>query len=259
MLGLTDKLRVINFLKYFGCSSQEVVAYLEALKMETISVQELARRLKRNRITVHYTVQQLIKKGFLFETRKGKRHMIAAENPEVLSRMIDQRYNELKSLESCVGHVTQVLANLQSSKHVITLVRVYEESEGIKKMLEEMLDSKGEILTFTNIALSKILGEEYVENYFARRAAHNIHTRIIYPPDEFVGKLQEKSTKYKIDVRTFPQDIRSESGFYVWNNKVALHSLKEEKRSCTIIENHDIANFFRNNIFNHFWEEAQTL
>lgn len=259
MLKVTDQLRIIAFLKNFGCNNREAGVYIEALKAGITSIQELSRKLKRNRITVHYTVQQLIKKGFLFETRKGTKRLIAAEKPEVLSRMIEHRYNELKSMENQLGYVTKLLNSLEANKNEVTMVKVYDDIEGFKKMLEQSLEAKTEILVFTNMIFSRILGEDYVINYYERRAAHNIHTRVIYPPGPFATRINAKKNEYKIEVRTLPQDERSESGFYLWDNTLALQSLHEGKRCCTLIENRYITHFFRSNIFNHFWEEATPL
>ena len=73
MIANADQLRIIAFLKRFGCNRSQSLTYLEALTSGTTSIQELARKLKQNRISVYYSVQQLIAKGFLFEIRKGKK------------------------------------------------------------------------------------------------------------------------------------------------------------------------------------------
>jgi predicted ABC-type ATPase len=140
------------------------------------------------------------------------------------------------------------------------VVKLYEEAEGFKKMLEESLQAKNEIVIFNNTMIfTKMLGEAFYENYFERKAALGIKSRIIYPPCAFADKINAKKDRYKTDLRILSQNLGSEAGFYLWDNTVAIKSLKENKVSCTIIENKDIANFFRNNIFNHFWEEAKPI
>jgi hypothetical protein len=79
------------------------------------------------------------------------------------------------------------------------------------------------------------------------------------PPCAFANKLNEKKEQYKIDLRILQQNQESESEFYLWNNTLAIKSLKEDKRSCTIIENIGIAQFFRDNIFGPFWENAKPI
>lgn len=261
MLSSADKLRVIAYLKNFGCNSHETLAYLEMLAMGTTSVQELSRKLKRNRVTVYYAVHQLIKKGLLFETRKGSKRFIVAEDSDILSKLVTQKEHELNTVQENLPYISKLLHSIHVDQHEPTTVKLYEGAAGFKKMLEETLSAEKEILVFSNMVLSKIhlLGEEYFENYFKRRAEKHIHTRIIYPSNPFADKMNQRKEEYKIDMRVLPQDERSGSGFYLWNNTVAILSLEEDKRSCTIIENRDVAHFFRNNIFDYLWEQAKTL
>lgn len=150
MLSNSDQLRIIAFLKRFGCNKNESLTYIEVLISGTTSIQELSRSLKQNRISVHYSVQQLVEKGFLFEVRKGKKRFIAAESPDVLLKIIGQRHVELKSLETDVEYISKLLNSIPVVKHEITVVKLYEGSEGFKKMLEESLQAKGEIIVFSN-------------------------------------------------------------------------------------------------------------
>lgn len=264
MIAHSDQLRIIVFLNRLGCNKSESLTYIEVLQSGTTSVQELSRNLKRNRISVYYSVQQLIEKGFLFEIRKGKKRLITANNSDVLQRIIEQRHTELKSLEKDAEHVSKLLDSIPVVKHEVTVVKLYEETEGFKKMMEESLQAKSEIMIFSNThVFSKMLGEEYHENYFARKAALGIHSRVIYSPCTFANKIDAKKDQYKIDLRILSHDQRSESesesGFYLWDNTLAIKSLKENKISCTMIENKDIADFFRDNIFNPFWRNAKPI
>ncbi len=260
MISNSDQLRIVAFLKRFGCNRSESLTYIEVLVSGNTSIQELSRKLKSNRISIHYCVQQLIEKGFLFEIRKGKKRFIGAESPDILLKIIGQRHTELKSLETDVEYISDLLNSIPVIKHEVTVVKLYEETDGFKKMLEDSLQSKTEILIFSNtMVFTKLLGEEYYESYFARQAALGIKSRMIYPPCDFADKIIAQKDKYKIDLRILLQNQGSESGFFLWDDTVAIKSLKENKKSCTIIENKDIAHFFRNNIFNHFWEEAKLV
>lgn len=260
MIADSDQLRIVAFLKRFGCNRNESLTYIEALVSGTTSVQELSRKLKQNRVSVHYSVQQLIEKGFLFEIRKGKKRFIAAENPDIMLKIIGERHTELQSLKTDVSYIAELLNSIPVIKHEITVVKLYEEVEGFKKMLDESLQAKNEIVVFSNTPVfSEILGEKYYEKYFAKRAALGIHARIIYSPCAFADKISAQKVQYNIEVRILPKNQGSEAGFYLWDNTLVIESVKENKISCTMIENKDIAHLFRENIFNHFWEEAKPL
>lgn len=255
-----DQLRISAFLKRFGFSAIENATYLEALKLGTTSIQNLARALSRNRISVYYNVQKLIEKGLLFEIRKGKRRFITATSSDVFAKIIEHRRSELNSLEVEVKYISKLIDAIPVVKHEVTLVKQYEETVGFKKMLEESLQAQNEIVVFSNTPLFlTMLGEEYYEKYFARKAALGITSRIIFPPCDFAKKLQNKAVQYKLDLRILKQNQASESEFYLWDDTLAIKSLKGNKRSCTMIENKDIAHFFRDNIFNPFWADAKPM
>lgn len=257
MLNTVDLNRITAQLKQFGCNQTEAAAYLQALQMGPSPISVLAKKLNLNRLTVHSAAQQLIKKGLLYETRKGKKRLVAAENPDALRRIIQTRYEDLKLMENNLEYVVKLLHSVESSESATPGIRFYEDTEGLKRMLEETLSAKGEVLVFSYIdLLANVVGADYLENYFARRAKADIYTRLILPPGPFTEKVGNKSSEYKIQVRTLPPELQWKSGIFIWNNNIALLSYTLNRLTCTIIENEDIAYFFRNIVFELSWKQA---
>ncbi len=260
MLNDSDRIRINSFLKRFGLTVVEIEVYLEVLKLGPSSIQELSRSLQRNRISVYYSVHQLIEKGLLYEMRNGKRRLVTTASPDVFQKIFDKKHAELHAMELEIGYISELINTIPVVRNHVTVVKQYEDTLGFKKMLEESLHAKKEIMVFTSTPFYlSMLGEDYFEKYFLRKAELGIITRMIYPPGDFASKLHAKRDSYKIDLRILPQNQKSESGFYLWDNTLAIDSLKEGKKSCTIIENKDIAHFFRDNVFNPFWEMARPI
>ena len=86
-------------LAQFDCNEREAQIYVESLQMGPASIQEISRSLDQNRVTIHSATEQLIKKGLLFETRKGKRRLVTAAEPESLVRLVQKKQNELNVLQ----------------------------------------------------------------------------------------------------------------------------------------------------------------
>lgn len=255
-----DFLNVTKQLMQFGCNEREARIYLESLQLGSATVQQLAKRLGFNRVTVHSAVEQLLEKGFLFETRKGKKRLIVAERSEVIHRILQQRENELAVMKQSVMELTQTLGIIQGSDPSIPSVKMYEEVDGFKKMLEETLEAKGEVLVFTYVDLfSKLINPDYLENYFQRRAAKGIHTRLIFPPCPFAKRVNKMRDQYNIQIRLLPSSYVWRSGIFSWNNSIAVKSFTQRKITCTIIENEDIAYFWRNVIFELAWKQATPM
>lgn len=260
MIRPTDHLRIIEFLKHFDCNAREAETYLQCLQLGPATVQEIAHKMKSNRITVHSTIEQLIQKGLLFETRKAKKRLIASESPDILHRLLQRRANEIKLIEHNLDYVIKVLHTIHPSHHYLPTVKLYEEIDGFKKMLEETLTAKNEILIFTCSELfSQALPTDYIEDYYKRRAAIGVHTRVIYPASDFTSRVAKEAKKYNLEIRVPSEKLAYEAGIYLWNNCVALKSFKEDKVTCTIIEHEDIANFFRNIVYEQLWSQAKPV
>lgn len=260
MLTRTDIGRIQEQLSFFGANPRETSIYMQCLQLGPSSVQELSHAMRMNRVTVHSAVQQMLEKGLLFETRKGKRRLIVAEEPMSLLRLLVKKEQEINRARGNMEHILRLLVSLQSTDQSIPTVKLYEGSEGFRKMLEETLAARGEILVFSYVPLfSELVGVKYLEEYFKRRAARNIHTRLIFPPCDFATKVSGHAKEYRLQVRTLPPQYVWDSGIFSWNDCLALMSYTERQLTCTIIENRDIAHFFRTVLFELCWNQAKPL
>jgi sugar-specific transcriptional regulator TrmB len=244
----------------FGCSDTEALIYLRLLQLGSSTVQELSKVLELKRTTVHSAVEQLLKKGLLFESRRGKRRLILAEEPDVFQTLVEEKAAELQAMQSTMLKLVSQLNAMQRFNSNRPMIHHYEGVTGFKKMLEETLTAKGEVFVFTYVEIfSELLSPEYLENYFARRAQKGIRTRLIFPPVDFAYRVNERALEYKIQVRVLPKEFKWLSGIFSWNDCVSLKSFSDEKLTCTIIENADIARFYQNIIFELCWQQAKKI
>lgn len=256
----TDVRRIIAQLEQFGCNEREAKIYVRLLAMGPSSVQEIAKQVKGHRVTVYSATEQLVKKGLLYETKRGRRRLLAAEPPDVLYHIVQQREHELHVLKSNLDHVVGLLKPMQTHDTSLPAVKLYEGVDGFKKMLEETLSARGEVLVFTYVDLfSRLIDPDYLEHYFERRAKKGIRTRLIFPPCTFAQRVNKRAAAYKIQVRLLPPELVWKSGIFLWNDCVAIQAFTEGKLSCTIIENKDIAHFYRRIIFELVWGLARAV
>ena len=255
-----DKQHIIAQLKHFNCSENEVNLYMSSLSLGPETIQKLAKVIGRNRTTVYSEVEQLLKKGLLFETRKNKKRYIGAENPSVLYSLLQQRENELSVLKNNISYAVDLLNTIRPASAGVPIVKLYEGVDGFKKMLEETLSAKSEILVFTYVKLfSELLDPDYLEKYFKRRSEKDIHTRLIFPPCDFANRVNAKSDEYKIQVRLVPEGVEWKAGIFCWNDCVAIQSFTEGKLTCTVIENKDIVHFYKKIVFELIWGQTKII
>jgi len=259
MINSSEYIRLIAFLKRFDCNNREAATYIACLQMGMASVQEIAHHLNTNRITVHSTIEQLIKKGLLFETKKGKKRFIVAESPDVLTRILQSKMNELKLVEQDLSYVTKLLNSMQAQDRDFYNVRFYEGASGLKKIMEEVLNTKNDICVFTCAEFVPGISLNYLKDFYKRLADQGVHSKILCSQGNFANEFKNLQMKYKLQMRLLALPQECKASFYLWDNNIALASLMDNKVVCTIIQNKDIAFFFRHIIFESTWNSAQPL
>lgn len=258
MAPANHAIRIIKRLQEFGVNEREAAIYLHCLSAGPQSVQEISKTLEYNRITVHSAVEQLLSKGLVAETRKGKRRQIVAEPPSIFGRLLQQRENELRVLQGHLGDLTELLSFVPRKMEAVPSVRFLEGVDGFRRMLEETLTARDEVLVFTYVDLfSKLLGAKYLEDYFARRSAKGIRTRLIFPPCPFAERVGKRAEEYKIKIRLLPPEFKWKAGIFSWNNCLSLKSFTHGQITCTIVENEDLSYFYRNVLFELAWRQAR--
>ncbi|MEZ4753753.1 MAG: HTH domain-containing protein [Bdellovibrionota bacterium] len=260
MLRKRTKNELLDHLLLFDCTETEAQIYLESFQTGPASVQELARKVECNRVTAHSAIEQLIARGFLFETKRGKKRLIVAEDPSALEQIINTKINEVKVLESSFERLTEVLSAVKQPDGHLPSVEFYEDASGFKRLLERTLSSKNDFLSIINVDMfSEHVGQDYLLDYFARRSKKGVHSRLIFPPVEFAKKVVPRSKEFKIQVRRINTKIAWKSAINSWDDCVSLMSFTHNRLTCTIVENPDIAWFFRNIMFEMIWQQAEPI
>lgn len=257
MLRKGEKKEVLRHLVALGCTEREGEIYLKCLETGQATVQELANRLGENRVTVHSAVQTLMTKGLLAESRKGRKRVIHAESPTAIYALLDRKEKEVSNLRSAADPIIQMLSTIKPPDGHLPSVEFYEDSDGFKKMLERTLNARGEFLAVINVDLfGTILEPSYLQDFFERRAKKGIRSRLIWPEGVLARKLYSQSKRYKTQIRVLETALSWSSGIISWNHCLSIKSFSQGRVTCTILENEDIAHFFRNILFEQLWNTA---
>ena len=260
-LSSADIKRIYSLLQKLGCKEREVDIYLQSLQLGPSSVQELARSLKQNRVTVHSAAQQMIEKGFLFETRKGKRRLLVAETPGALRQFLRKKDQELDVLKESVDYVSGILIKMNRHDRSTVTTKVYEGAEGVKRMLEESLQTVTKKMYVFSYAqrIAEIVDPAYLERYFGRRAKRGITSQLILAPGTFSKRMKQKEKQYKAEIRFLAPNVHWRSGIFSWDNTVAIMSYTNGKITCTVIDSEDIAVFFQKIMFDLCWQQTGVI
>ena len=72
-------------------TEKEIASYLALLELGALSIQDISRNTGINRVTTYSAIEELRQKGLVSESRKGKKKLFVAENPESLENILQEK------------------------------------------------------------------------------------------------------------------------------------------------------------------------
>ncbi|MDP2684739.1 MAG: helix-turn-helix domain-containing protein [bacterium] len=249
-------MKLINQLEKIGLNKKQAEVYLACLEIGLSTVQSISQNTTIKRTTVYDILDHLIKQNLVTQTIKGKKRFYIAENPETFKINLQQKEKEFD----------QILPELKSL-HFITgtkpKIKFYEGVEGIKKVLEETLQSKeNELKSIIPIKdLISLVGEDYFDQYTQKRISKGYKLFSIRPRSKELKKTVKKfewgsSKQHNREVRYAPKDFNFSMSMYLFDNKVIFISSKKENFGM-IIESEELA-YNQKAMFNILWEVSKT-
>ena len=130
-------------LQKIGLSEKEAKVYLAALELGPSPVQKIAAKSKVNRATTYVILEGLMKKGIISTFDQGKKRLFVAEGPHALKNVIHQQQEELDKKELLLESLFSQIQSIHNTLPNKAVVRFFDGKEGLKSMLEELLESKG--------------------------------------------------------------------------------------------------------------------
>lgn len=226
-------------IKNLGLSKPAVAIYLAALELGEATVQEIARKSKVKRTSIYNFLDQLKDRQLIVETKKGKRSLFSAVNPQQLVEIGKVRLRQLEHF------IPQLLA-INNRSHKKPRVTFHEGIAGIKEVYNDMLEQKIPIICLSDQKhMWPTLGREYCEYFPAERARRGIPLRMI-AADTAENREYAKNDKHLIRETKFisaESDLRTEISVY--GNKLILASFRSSPPFSVLIEDRDIAETMR--------------
>lgn len=231
---------LIKELVKFGLSDNEACVYMACLELGSSSVQEIAKRAKLNRVTVHGIIDSLLQKGFLREEKNKTKRKIAPYPPmklyDVVSRKEDQLKRQIKMLDSLVPDLKSIMKGKEEKTNII----YYEGEEGLKNWASDALETEGELLEWTKIeSFSKRFDKYLSSYYFPEKAKRQIPTRFIFldtkEAHEYVQRnyIDNKNAP-PIKARFIsPEKFETPGFMLIYNNRYSI-ALPKEMRAVTV-------------------------
>ncbi len=240
--------------KKLDLSDHEVAVYSALLSLGSSSIRKIAEKAGLNRGVSYNALKALEKKGLISYFHKEKHQHFTAEDPSILSKILDRKKEELEDMDKDVKNVIENLSSLSRTHTDKPVVKFYENHTGIKNILEDVLQSvsklpKKEYVAFSSSTIRPYL---YHKNAFPNFSNERIKRKI------FVRTIAngEGGTTYGKDERKWLSKNDSAPTYkLIYAGKVAMISVgKNNTLHGIIIEDQ---NLFETELalFNALWKK----
>jgi len=234
----------MNKLTIRGLTKKEFSVYQSLLGLKKATVLELSHISGINRPTLYRLLGKLAKKGLVSEIYEGKKHFYIAESPQKLVSYLNEQKNKIKN-------ILPSLMNLEAEAVERPKIKFFEGKEGIKRLYDELLKEKCEIIGF---AWSDKVFEElpFHFDFVKKRVKKKIPVRLIVP-DTKITRARRKLGKKELRTMKLVKNLDPfEAAYYITGNKVITFSLKRWFVGV-LIENKEITEGLRS-FFESYWQ-----
>ncbi len=243
-----------GILENIGLTEKEAQLYLAGLQLGSAPASDYAKATDLNRITAYALLEEMVAAGVFTVTKKVRGKAYAPVAPEYLS--VEARKNA-----DALDRALPELRSLRGSKYRKPHVRFFEGWEGMRRVYEDTLTAKSEVLNFANSAVVRRFWPAYDEEYVSERVKRGIRLRGI-APDDATGRRVHGEDKQKLrEIRLVPaKEFDFTNEINVYDSKVAICSFDSGLKGDTdmfgvIIESKEVAET-QKQIFEMAWRYA---
>lgn len=242
-------------LQNLGLNETEAKAYLALLKIGGASIGVLSRETGIARTTLYYSIEELKKKGFIFEKVIDMRRRLIPRSPEFLEKRAQKQAEQAQTVADSISNLIPTLKNLAKEDSSFSTISHFEGKESVWEVFEIILRSNKDSFWFG-------FGRRFLENYdfdffvnnfskkrrqFGRTKSYNI-----IPQLEGVEKIAKREEVDFQEFRFLSNDQDFRAGICIFGDKIAIFSY-DNGLSATLISGSAIAEI-AGTMFKMIWE-----
>jgi HTH-type transcriptional regulator, sugar sensing transcriptional regulator len=228
-----------------GLSKNESKCYLSLLELGSASANEISRKSGVHRVSIYDALRGLREKGLVSQITKANKLLFEAGNPSKINEIIADKETELRNAKQVVPQLSSIFKSSKEKQEIHS----FKGFAGIKTVLEEMLNSKTEILDFgAEYKIKEFLPNDYPK-WDGQRVTKKIKMRV-------VANIKIKPTKILLTkIKYIPEEFNSSVSTYLFDNKVAMIMWVENPLGI-IIEQKEVYESYKN-YFEYLWKLAK--
>ena len=236
-----------KILEDIGLTNSEIKVYMSLLELGVAGAGHIIEKSGLQSSVVHMTLNNLINKGFISFTLKGKKRIYQASNPEHILNYIEDKKKQFQEI------LPQLLLKQKTSKEKPAST-TFEGIRGIKELLLELLEAGGkEHHTFGSTKESLMLGDSWWLNYHKNRAKKGIKAKLMFNESLRFWKAERKYPK--AEVRYTKAGFEPLTETIIRNDKIGI-IIWTEKPIGILIHNKSAADSY-DKFFEVMWKQAR--
>lgn len=224
-------------LKQVGLTENEAEIYLTLLKLGEVSIYKIAEHCKISRPNIYDIVKILVKKGLATFIIKNNKKYYRSVAPEKLLEIIKEKEKNLLD-------ILAELNKIYETTKVRPVIEIFEEVEGLKTIMNDVIKVKKDIWIFSGVDINKLLKkfpEYYLKRMLREKKKHKIKTRILYSR----GTKPIKGWGYEL--KRLPEEGLDCVSYFVYDNRTVIGIWGYPMILIRIISN-DVAKVYQKSI-----------
>ncbi len=230
----------------YGLTKKQARTYLACLELGSSAVQRISQRAGLVRSTTYEVLESLRQKGLVSTFRKKNIKYFTAGEPQ---RIIEDMQSRTDLLKNDLPR----LQALQYKTKNQPKVRFYQGKQGIKTVLNETLEAH-ELVGFSSVEDLFTSLENYFPKFVEKRIKKKIPLKVIMRDSPESRKRKTLGREQLREVRIIPSQYQHHGGMLLWNDKMAMFSLRDEL-TAVIIESKELS-AIQKTLFNFIWNSA---
>ena len=233
-----------------GLSGNEAGIYLALLGLGPSLVSKIVEKTNINRTNIYDRLKRLINKGLVSYVIKNNRKYFYAAEPKRIMRYLEEKEEKIQKEKELAEEIIPRLEGIRPLTKEET-VEVYEGKEGLKTILEDIIKSKQNILTYGSEGNFSEILKFYFRHYLKRLEKAKIKMKVIFNYDD-----TKKPFGWKFaEVKYIPKGYKTPTETTIYGNKVAIFLLTEQPKAI-LIKSETIAESYKR-YFNLLWKAAK--
>lgn len=254
MLNKIQFNQINSALLQLGFSNKEADVYLSVVQDSETSVLTIAKGTGLSRGTVFDIVERLKAKGYLAETKQGKRRRIVIDNPTAqFYSLLQEKHSDIQKAQKIVDDILPLIKSF-GLVDFKPQIRVYTGELGFRKVWDDIFSFEGK--RFVSIArmetFVKFAGEDFLTEIQERKAKLGFSSRAIHEDSVFARQLLSVDEKYNRETKIAPKEYNFPSTEIIYGDKIAMFSTREEN-IVLVLESKDFAQTHRT-YFEMLWK-----